>query len=190
MISYHFIEIIFQNHCRLLDNPVCTSDPTKNYCAGSQSNTPPYSTPPIPNSCVLAQCNLNQISSPNCKCAYPYTGTLVFRALSFSNLENSSYYIALQSSLMQCFQNYSLPVDSVSLNNPIKDSTKNLYLSLEVFPSGQDHFNRTGISIIGSLLNGQTFKPQKDLGFGPYYFLGDPYRYYAGNFEFQSFNKK
>ncbi|XP_059445078.1 leucine-rich repeat receptor protein kinase HPCA1-like isoform X1 [Corylus avellana] len=161
----------------LVDNPVCNKlDATKSYCAVSQSNTPPYLTPP--NSCVPAQCTSKQISSPNCKCAYPYSGTLVFRAPSFSDLENSSYYIALQSSLMQCFQNFSLPVDSVSLNNPIKDSTKNLELSLELFSSGQDRFNRTGISIIGSLLSGQTFKPPQ--GFGPYYFLADPYGYYAG----------
>jgi len=79
---------------------------------------------------------------------------------------------------MQCFQNFSLPVDSVSLSNPIKDSTMNLNLSLDVFPSGEDRFNRTGISI-GSLLSGQTFKPPKV--FGPYYFLADPYGYYAGN---------
>ena len=169
-----------------MDNPICESNPTKNYCAVSQSNTFPYSTPR--NSCVPAQCNLNQISSPNCKCAYPYNGTLVFRAPSFSDLENSSYYIALQSSLMQCFQNFSLPVDSVSLNNPTKDSTKNLNLSLEVFPSGQDRFNRTGISIIGSLLSGQIFNPPPD--FGPYYFLADLYGNYAGNLEFHSFQKK
>jgi hypothetical protein len=186
LISYHIIEIIFQNHCSLVDNPVCKSDLTKSYCAVSQSNTPLYST--LPNSCVPAHCNLNQSSSPNCKCAYPYSGTLVFRAPSFSDLENSSYYKALQSSLMQRFQNFSLPVDSVSLNNPIKDSTKNLKLSLEVFPSGQDRFNRTGISIIGSLLSGQTFQPPRD--FGSYYFLADPYGYYAGNLEFHSFNKK
>ncbi|KAB8681453.1 hypothetical protein FH972_026332 [Carpinus fangiana] len=160
----------------LVDKPVCESGSTKSYCAGSQSNTPPYSTPP--KSCVPAQCNLNQISSPNCKCAYPYNGTLVFRAPSFSVLDNPSYYIALQSSLMQCFQKFSLPVDSVSLNNPIKDSTKNLKLSLEVFPSGQDRFNRTVISIIGSLLSGQIFQPPRD--FGSYYFLAGPYGYYAG----------
>jgi hypothetical protein len=89
---------------------------------------------------------------------------------------------------MQCFQNFSLPVDSVSLNNPTKDSTKNLELSLDVFPSGQDRFNRTGISIIGSLLSGQIFKPPSD--FGPYYFLADLYGNYAGNLEFHSFQKK
>jgi hypothetical protein len=90
---------------------------------------------------------------------------------------------------MQCFRIYTLLVDSISLSNPIKDSTMNLELSLEVFPSGQDRFNRTGISIIGSLLSGQTCKPPP--GFGPYYFLADLYgNYAAGNLEFHSFNKK
>jgi hypothetical protein len=159
-----------------VDNPICKVDPMKSYCAVSP-----------PNDCQPAQCYSNQISSPNCKCAYPYSGTLVFRANSFPDLGNSVYYIALQSSLMQCFQNYTLPVDSISLSNPIKDSTMNLDLSLKVFPSGQDRFNRTGIYIIGSLLSGQSFKPPPD--FGPYYFLADPY-YAAGNLECHSFNKK
>jgi hypothetical protein len=90
---------------------------------------------------------------------------------------------------MQRFQDFSLPVDSVSLNNPIKYSTKNFELSLKIFPSSQDRFNRTEISIIGSLLSSQSFKPPEY--FGPYYFLADPYGYYAaGNLEFHSFNKK
>jgi hypothetical protein len=172
-----------------VDNPICKADATVSYCAVSQPNTPPYSTPP--NGCQPAQCNSNQISIPNCKCAYPCNETLVFRAPSISNLGNSSYYIALQGSLMQCFRNFTLPMDSVSLSNPIKDSTMNLDLSLQVFPSGQDRFDRTGISITGSLLSGQTFKPPP--GFGPYYFLTDPYPYgyyAAGSLEFHSFNRK
>jgi hypothetical protein len=90
---------------------------------------------------------------------------------------------------MQRFKDYSLPVDSVSLHNPIKDSsTMNLNLSLDVFPSGKDRFNRTGILNIGSLFSDQTYKPPEK--FGTYYFLADPYGYYAGNLEFHSFNKK
>jgi hypothetical protein len=90
---------------------------------------------------------------------------------------------------MQRFQNFSLPVDSVSLSNPIRDSsTMNLDLSLDVFPSGQDRFNRTGILNIGSLFSDQTFKPPE--GFGPYYFLAYPYGNFAGNLEFHGFNKK
>jgi hypothetical protein len=90
---------------------------------------------------------------------------------------------------MQSFKESRLPVDSVSLRNPIKDSsTMNLNLSLDVFPSGRDRFNRTGILNIGSLFSDQTFKPPE--GFGPYYFLADPYGNFGGNLEFHSFNKK
>ncbi|XP_062176311.1 leucine-rich repeat receptor protein kinase HPCA1-like isoform X2 [Alnus glutinosa] len=162
----------------LVHNPICNPpDATKSYCAVSQSNTPPYSTPSN-HSCPPAQCTSDQISSPNCQCAYAYSGTLVFRAPNFLDLGISSYYLELQSTLMQRFKDCSLPVDSVSLRNPIKDSsTMNLNLSLDVFPSGQDHFNRTEILNIGSLFSSHTFTPPT--GFGSYYFLANPYGYYA-----------
>ncbi|XP_062176314.1 leucine-rich repeat receptor protein kinase HPCA1-like isoform X3 [Alnus glutinosa] len=163
----------------LVNNPICnTSNSKESYCTVSQSNTPPYSTP----SCLTAQCSSDQISRPNCICAYAYSGTLVFRAPNFSDLGISSYYIELQSTLMQRFKESRLPVDSVSLHNPIKDSsTMNLNLSLDVFPSGQDRFNRTGILNIGSLFSDQTFKPPE--GFGPYYFLAYPYGNFAASIE-------
>uniref|UniRef100_A0A2N9EYE2 non-specific serine/threonine protein kinase n=1 Tax=Fagus sylvatica TaxID=28930 RepID=A0A2N9EYE2_FAGSY len=120
----------------LMDNPFCQNN-YKIYCMVPQSKgNSTYST--LPNNCVPKDCNFGQVSSPNCKCAYPYTGTLVFRAPSFSDLGNSSYYIHLQESLMNYSQSQKLPVDSVSLSNPIKDSSENLEISLQVFPSGQD----------------------------------------------------
>ncbi|KAG6652347.1 hypothetical protein I3843_05G000300 [Carya illinoinensis] len=161
----------------LVDNPVCKkAEVTKSYCVVSQSNNSSYSTPQ--NSCLPVLCNLDQIPSPNCKCAYPYMGTLFFRAPSFSDLGIVSYYKALEKSLMEYSQSAKLPVDSVSLSNPIRDSSMNLELSLEVFPSGQDRFNRTGISRIGFGLSSQSFKPPTD--FGPFYFIADPYGHYAG----------
>jgi hypothetical protein len=162
-------------------NPICTFDPTKNYCAVSQSNTPTYFTPP--NNCVPAHCSLAQVSSPNCICAYPYSGTLVFRAPSFSDLGNLSYYIDLRANLTNTFQSQKLPVDSVSLSNPYKDSSEQLEISLQVFPSGQDRFNETGISLIAFVLSNQIFKPPDF--FGPFYFRANaPYEFYTGNFEF------
>ncbi|KAL3638430.1 hypothetical protein CASFOL_017801 [Castilleja foliolosa] len=47
-----------------------------------------------------------------------------------------------------------------------------------VFPSGQDHFNRTGLSQIGFMLSNQTFKPSPE--FRPFYFIADQYAYFAG----------
>ncbi|KAJ6395003.1 hypothetical protein OIU77_024087 [Salix suchowensis] len=116
--------------------------------------------------------------TPNCKCALPYTGLLQFRAPSFSNLENNTYYTVLEKSLMNSFMLHQLPVDSVTLSYPRKDSSHYLVLNLQVFPVGQDRFNRTGISSIGFELSNQTFKPPPQ--FGPFFFIGDPYLNFAG----------
>lgn len=72
-----------------------------------------------------------------------------------------------------------LPVDSVALRNPTKNIDNYLVLSLEIFPSGQEYFNHTGISGLGFMLSNQTFKPSS--GFGPYYFIANNYPYFAGN---------
>ncbi|KAK4605530.1 hypothetical protein RGQ29_013546 [Quercus rubra] len=120
-----------------------------------------------------------QVSSPNCSCAYPYSGTLVFRATSISDLGHLGYYTDLELSLMESFQSQKLPVNSVSLSNPIKDFSEDFKISLQIFPSGQVCFNRTGLSQVGFVLSNQTFKPPP--GFGPYYFLADlvPYDCYT-----------
>jgi hypothetical protein len=133
---------------------------------------------------MAVPCSSDQISSPNCHCAYPYTGTLYFQALSFSDLGNLSKYSILEESLMQSFHSHQLPVDSVSLtlDNPVKASSEYLEVKLKVFPYGQVNFNRTGISSIGFMLSNQTFKPPKM--FGPFQFIGDKYEKYTGNFVF------
>ncbi|XP_059652127.1 leucine-rich repeat receptor protein kinase HPCA1-like [Cornus florida] len=160
----------------LLGNPICeeTKTTTEKYCTIQQSNIS-YSTPP--HNCKPASCSSDQISSPSCKCAYPYTGTLYFRAPSFSNLGNSSVYIPLQEKLMLSFNLHELLVDSVSLSNATKNLEDYLLLSLEVFPSGQEHFNRTGISWIGFVLSNQTFKPPPN--FGPFFFIAAEYSHFA-----------
>ncbi|XP_058188477.1 leucine-rich repeat receptor protein kinase HPCA1-like isoform X3 [Rhododendron vialii] len=163
----------------LVGNPVCTGTGGSNtYCVILQPSSS-YSTPP--NNCIPSTCNSSQVSSPNCRCEYPYTGTLYFRAPSFSDLGNSTIYTTLQSSLMSYFQSNQLPVDSVSLSNPTTNTDKYLVISLEVFPSGQDSFNRTGISGIASVFSNQTFDPPSGYGYGPFYFIGNPYSNFAGS---------
>ena len=81
---------------------------------------------------------------------------------------------------MKTFKSHELPVDSVSLSNPRKDSSEYLDLNLDVFPSGDVRFNRTTIYSIGFVLSNQTFKPPKS--FGPFYFIGDSYPYFPGIF--------
>ncbi|XP_075651400.1 leucine-rich repeat receptor protein kinase HPCA1-like isoform X2 [Castanea sativa] len=103
----------------LVENPFCENNENnvESYCMVPQSkNTSAFSTPP--NNCQPINCNLGQDSSPNCKCAYPYKGTLYFRAPSFSDLGNLSYYIDIQSSLMEFAQSHKLPVDLVSTFKP------------------------------------------------------------------------
>ncbi|KAJ9162730.1 hypothetical protein P3X46_022486 [Hevea brasiliensis] len=160
----------------LVNNPVCReTGVSADYCTIPRPNSSNVS---LSNNCEPISCRSNQISSPNCKCAYPYTGLLVFRAPSFSDLDNKTNYILLKQKLMDSFSSNQLPVDSVSLSNPRKDSSEYFELKLEVFPSNQDHFNRSVISQIGFVLSNQTFKPPKP--FGPFYFSGESYQYFAG----------
>ncbi|TKY72323.1 leucine-rich repeat receptor protein kinase [Spatholobus suberectus] len=161
----------------LVDNPICQETgvpPT--YCSIAKSNDS-YTTPP--NNCVPVPCSLDQTLSPNCKCAYPYTGIFTLRAPSFSDLGNKTVFVKLESNLMQSFQDHDEPVDSVSLSNPRWNTYQYLDLTLKVFPSGQDRFNRKGISAIAFLFSNQTYKPPPM--YGPYYFIGDEYDHYKDN---------
>ncbi|KAG8364014.1 hypothetical protein BUALT_Bualt19G0082200 [Buddleja alternifolia] len=166
---------VFWYVCRLVHNPICYEGETENYCTISQNTTSSYSTPP--EKCTPISCSSDKISSPTCKCAYPYMGTLVFRAPSFSNFGNSTVFASLQQKMMDTFRSHGQPVDSVSLRNPVKNIYNYLELNLQIFPSGHDFFNRTGITRIGFMLSNQTFKPPKE--FGPFYFIGNNYPYFA-----------
>ncbi|KAE9446770.1 hypothetical protein C3L33_21338, partial [Rhododendron williamsianum] len=161
----------------LAGNPICTGTGGSNtYCVTLQSNSSSYST--LHNNCIPSTCNSPQVSSPNCSCAYPYTGTLKLRAPSFSDLGNSTMYKTLESSLMDCFQSNQLPADSVSLSSPTKTTDNNLLIILEVFPYGQDHFNQTGIFGIAFVLSNHTFQTPSTY-YGPYSFRGYGYYYFA-----------
>ena len=162
-----------------MNNPICLeTGSTESYCSipVSQPNNSSYVT--VKN-CIPIPCSSDQIASPNCKCAYPYTGTLSFRAPSFSDLRNTTYYQALEKSLLSFFQSYTVHVDSVSLSNPHKDSAEYLDITLQVFPYGRDRFSRTEISDIGFAFSNQTYKPPKY--FGPFFFIAEGYESYAGD---------
>ncbi|KAH1200541.1 putative leucine-rich repeat receptor-like protein kinase [Glycine max] len=136
----------------LKDNPVCQENgELESYCSSPQPNFS-YSTPP--NNCQPCTCSSEQIPSPNCICAYPYSGTLTFRSLPFSDFDDKTYSSMLEEGLMQSFKSHFLPVDS-------------------------DHFNRTGAFSIGFLLSNQTFKPPEV--FGPFCFRGDKYEHFGNS---------
>ncbi|KAH6804258.1 Leucine-rich repeat protein kinase family protein [Perilla frutescens var. frutescens] len=161
----------------LVGNPICDEGITRNYCTISHDRSNDSYTTPKEN-CITVQCSSDQISSPTCKCAYPYSGSLIFRAPSFSNFGNKSLYELLERELMNSFMSHEQPVDSVFLSNPTKNEDDYLVLDLEIFPSNQTYFNHTAIVRIGFMLSNQTFKPPHV--FGPFYFKGSKYQYFAG----------
>ncbi|XP_011092238.1 probable leucine-rich repeat receptor-like protein kinase At5g49770 isoform X1 [Sesamum indicum] len=159
----------------LVGNPICDEGGTESYCVVPPQTNSSYSTPP--ENCTPLPCDSDKTASSTCKCAYPYSGNLFFRSPSFSNFGNSTIFASLEEKLMATFMSHSQPVDSVTVSNPTKNEVGYLVLDLQVFPSGQDHFNRTGISRIGFILSNQTFKPPHV--FGPFYFNGNNYPYFA-----------
>ncbi|KAK6119066.1 hypothetical protein DH2020_047184 [Rehmannia glutinosa] len=108
---------LFQLQTVLVGNPICNEGGNQNYCSIPQQSNSSYSTPA--ENCLPVSCSSDKISSPSCKCAYPYTGTLFFRAPSFSSFVNSSIFASLQQKLMVTFRSNSLPVDSVSLSQTV-----------------------------------------------------------------------
>ncbi|CAK9186466.1 unnamed protein product, partial [Ilex paraguariensis] len=163
---------------KLVGNPICQGNgAAERYCT-IQKSYPSNCTPT--NNCTTAVCHSGSISSPYCKCAYPYTGTLHFISISFSNLENSSYFRTLAGSLMSAFLSNKLPVDSVSLCDPTVNLYSYLQIKLQIFPSGLDHFNRTGISTVGFLLTSQSFPIPN---YGPYFFIDEGYCCFAANWD-------
>ncbi|GER38925.1 leucine-rich repeat protein kinase family protein, partial [Striga asiatica] len=160
----------------LLGNPICNEGgETQNFCQIPRQQNTSYST--LPENCTPVLCSSDKISSPTCQCMHPYNGMLFFRAPAFSDYGNTSRFISLQQKLMSTFQSNGLPVDSVSLSSPMRDLDNYLVLNLQVFPSGLDYFNRTGISRVGFILSNQTFKPPPE--FGPFFFLASSYQYFA-----------
>lgn len=158
-----------------MGNPICDEGDTQSekYCSlAQQTNSTPSQ------NCLSTPCDSDKTSSPTCKCLYPYSGYLIFRAPSFSNFGNETVFESLEQKLMESFTSHGQPVDSVNVSNPTRNSDHYLVLSLQIFPSGLDYFNRSGISGIAFMLSSQTFKPPHD--FGPFYFDANKYPYFAG----------
>jgi hypothetical protein len=133
----------------------------------------------MPPNCLQLSCSSGQVLSPKCNCAYPYKGTLFFRALFTVDLLNPTYNVGLMDELMKTFNSSKQPVDSVSLSNPTIDSSGNLEWTLNVFPSGEGRFNETGTTMIGHVLTNMSFNAP--ILFGPYFFIA-----YIGNSEFET----
>ncbi|KAI7755390.1 hypothetical protein M8C21_010137, partial [Ambrosia artemisiifolia] len=130
--------------------------------------------------CTSTRCDSQgQVPNPeSCKCAYPYTGNLTFRAPSFSDFGNPAIFEALRNQMNDYFHGSEPAVDTVSLNNPRKLGGY-LVITLHVFPFADNHrFNRNAIADVGFSLSNQTFKPNKT--FGAYFFTAEKYDFTAG----------
>ncbi|XP_073142267.1 leucine-rich repeat receptor protein kinase HPCA1-like [Henckelia pumila] len=159
----------------LVGNPICTTaGATQKFCVIEKQNNSFSS----PNNCGGKSCRRDEALSPTCQCSHPYTGTLHFFSFSFTDLQNSTYYNVLHGSIMSVLLANGLPVDSVILSNPTININSYLEISLQLFPSGQDAFNRTSVSMIGFLLNRQPFEIKY---YGPFFFIDEPYCCFAGS---------
>ncbi|KAK1370527.1 putative leucine-rich repeat receptor-like protein kinase [Heracleum sosnowskyi] len=165
------------NELILVDNPICQGSggrETQKYCTNSEPLDPSHSTEQ--NKCAHMPCSSYQVSSPKCKCTYPFTCTLFFRVLSNPN---STIYTSIETSLMSEFQSIQLPVDSIFIFDSSIDVYKYFALRLEIFPTDTDRFNLTEITRIAFVFSNQSYKP--DVTYGPYIFIGDSYNYFPGH---------
>ncbi|KAL2997026.1 hypothetical protein AAZX31_09G019000 [Glycine max] len=128
----------------LESNPICTETGAmeRSYCKKHNIlDTEPQ------NKCPPDSCSRDQILSPKCICGYPITGTLTFRAPSYFEWRDTT---SLEKHLLQEFQSHDLPVDSVSLI--ISDPFHSFVYTIQIFPRGQDRFDRQDKSTISSIL--------------------------------------
>ncbi|CAH2042864.1 unnamed protein product [Thlaspi arvense] len=143
----------------LVNNPICKGmEANERSCGVKNIN---FSFPNASNNCRFVVCRPDKTLSRNCSCTVPYTGTL--------------YFLSIEEFLMDHFQKEKLPVDSVSVNSPHTSFMICRQLTVQVFPSGRDSFNRTEIAAIGNLLNRQNADLLKDFYFGPFYYVDESY---------------
>ncbi|KAK1436661.1 hypothetical protein QVD17_02443 [Tagetes erecta] len=161
----------------LVGNPICTESDMmgQKFCNLPTITPAPYATPW--NNCAPPPCGSDLVASPNCQCAYPLVGSFFFKAPAFSAVTNLTIYDSLHNLLMSFFRNATLPVDSLSLSNPSRNLEDYLVIKLQVFPSGQPSFNRTGIIGVAFSLSNQSFKPKTD--FNTYTFNAEIYKYFS-----------
>ncbi|KAJ6742429.1 LRR RECEPTOR-LIKE KINASE [Salix viminalis] len=165
----------YTNRLILVGNPVCTALSNTSYCQLQQQSTKPYSTSLA--NCGSKMCPIEQKLSPqSCECAYPYEGSLYFRAPSFRELSNENTFHSLEMSL---WDELGLTPGSVFLQNPFFNVDDYLQVQVALFPPTGKYFNRSEIQRIGFYLSNQTYKPPKY--FGPYYFIASNYPFPDGS---------
>lgn len=139
------------------------------FCKLQEETSKPYSTSLA--NCGNKSCASKQKLNPqSCECAYPYQGTLFFRAPSFRDVSNATLFHSLEMSL---WINFSLTPGSVSLDNIFFNSDDYLQVHIGLFPSDGDFFNTSEVQRFGSAFSNQTYNPPNL--FGLYYFIASAY---------------
>lgn len=157
----------------LLGNPVCDSGSflSNNKVCQPSALELSYSTS---SSCSIKSCKTadQKVNPQTCECQVPFTGELVFRAPSFSDLSSasSSRFRELEASM---WRNLSLPPGYVYICCLRFDDNNYLNIQLQLFPMEGKYFNRKEIQRISFALSKQTYKPPHE--FGPFFFLADLY---------------
>ncbi|KAK1436662.1 hypothetical protein QVD17_02444 [Tagetes erecta] len=156
----------------LVNNPICAESGASNrFCVVPTDVTPTSYMSPRSN--CKSSCGAHLIQSPNCRCAYPFTGHFFFKATAFSSVNNETIYDSLYDYLKSFFQADASFVDSLSLSNPTRDLNNYLVIKLEVFPNGKKSFDVNEIGSVSSALSQQTVKPNND--FNTYTFIAEIY---------------
>uniref|UniRef100_A0A7N0T3A2 non-specific serine/threonine protein kinase n=1 Tax=Kalanchoe fedtschenkoi TaxID=63787 RepID=A0A7N0T3A2_KALFE len=161
----------------LIGNPACTTGGLSStpYCKVQQGNGNAYSTSLA--NCGTQTCSVDSMINPqSCICAFPYRGTMYFRAPSFSDLANDTIFHSLELSL---WTKLGLTPGSVYLGNIKFNDDNYLQVDVALFPPTGKYFNRSGVQALGFDLSNQTYKPPKL--FGPYYFIASSYIFEASN---------
>ncbi|XP_022682470.1 probable leucine-rich repeat receptor-like protein kinase At5g49770 [Setaria italica] len=159
----------------LVGNPVCLDAEFSgsHFCSIQQDSIIPYVTSVT--KCGSTSCSSDQSLDPaNCGCAYPYMGAILFRSPLFADLTNNEHFQQLETSL---WTELGLRPGSVFLSDVLFTSDDYLQVKVRMFPSTGTSFNLSEVTRIGFDLSNQTYKPPQ--GFGPYYFVADPYVHFA-----------
>ncbi|KZV42602.1 putative leucine-rich repeat receptor-like protein kinase-like [Dorcoceras hygrometricum] len=161
----------YKSTLMLYGNPVCSTSLENTVYCQIQEPEKAYSTSLA--NCGSRSCDSDEKLNPqSCECAFPYQGTLNFRAPSFRTLSNVTLFRSLESSL---WLKLGLPNGSVSLQNPFFNVYDYLQVDLALFPTNSKYFNRSEIRRLGFMLSNQIYKPPN--GFGPYIFVADQYNF-------------
>ncbi|XP_073142230.1 leucine-rich repeat receptor protein kinase HPCA1 isoform X2 [Henckelia pumila] len=159
----------YKSALELIGNPVCSASLENTVYCQIQQSARPYTTSLA--NCGSQLCEADKKLNPqSCECAYPYEGTLYFRAPLFRELSNASLFHSLEMSL---WLKLGLSPGSVSVQNPFFNVDDYLQVQLGLFPSNSKYFNRSEVQRLGFALSNQTFKPSAE--FGPYFFIASPY---------------